>query len=377
MKRLFTLILIATACRLTAESSSPFPVRGFCIGAPSAAQVDPFVKFINEELAPRTVNTLILRVDFNFQYTNHPELHDGGALSKADVKKIVEACKQHHIQVIPQINLLGHQSWANHVGGLLRAYPDFDETPWVKMPEKYSWPNADKLYCKSYCPLHPKVHEVVFDLVDEICEAFEADAFHAGMDEVFYIGEEKCPRCSGKDKAGLFAGEVTTIRDHLAKSGRKLWIWGDRLLDGKTTGLGEWEASMNGTAGAIDLVPRDVVICDWHYERAEPTAAYFAFKGFKVVTCPWKREKSAIQQVHDLVRLREQSNPELRKRVLGLVQTVWSGANPFMNNFYRAADATAPKSNQPTEAKCFVTVFDEIKAMANVPGPGEVSGQTK
>ena len=377
MKHLCTLILIATACRLTAESSAPFPVRGFCIGAPSAGQTDRFVKFINEELAPRTVNTLILRVDFNFQFTSHPELHDGGALSKADVKKIVEACKQHHIQVIPQINLLGHQSWANHVGGLLRAYPDFDETPWVKMHEKYSWPNADKLYCKSYCPLHPKVHEVVFDLVDEICEAFETEAFHASMDEVFYIGEEKCPRCSGKDKAGLFAGEVTMIRDHLAKSGRKLWIWGDRLLDGKTTGLGEWEASMNGTAGAIDLVPKDVVICDWHYERAEPTAAYFAMKGFNVVTCPWKREKSAVQQVHDLARLREQSNPALQKRVLGLVQTVWSGANPFMNNFYRAADATAPKSNQPTEAKCFVTVFDEMKALSNAPGASDAPAQAK
>ena len=80
MKRLFTLILIATACRLTAESNSPFPVRGFCIGAPSAAQVEPFVKFINEELAPRTVNTLILRVDFNFQFTSHPELPEGRAL---------------------------------------------------------------------------------------------------------------------------------------------------------------------------------------------------------------------------------------------------------------------------------------------------------
>jgi hypothetical protein len=26
---------------------------------------------------------------------------------------------------------------------------------------------------------------------------------------------------------------------------RQLWLWGDRLLDGKLTGLGEWEASRN------------------------------------------------------------------------------------------------------------------------------------
>ncbi len=58
-----------------------------------------------------------------------------------------------------------------------------DETPDVKMPEKYVWPNDDGLYCKSYCPLHPELHKVVFTVVDEICDVFEADAFHAGMDE--------------------------------------------------------------------------------------------------------------------------------------------------------------------------------------------------
>ena len=65
----------------------------------------------------------------------------------------------------------------------------------------------------------------------------ETVAFHAGLDEVFYIGEDQCPRCSGRDKAELFAGEVTKIRNHLALQDRELWIWGDRLIDGKITGM--------------------------------------------------------------------------------------------------------------------------------------------
>ena len=96
-----------------------------------------------------------------------------------------------------------------------------------------------------------------------------------------YIGEEECPRCSGKDKAELFAGEVNRIRDHLEAGGKELWIWGDQLRDGFTTGLGMWEASENDTHRAIDMSRKDVVICDWHYERAEPTAAYYALKGFR------------------------------------------------------------------------------------------------
>jgi hypothetical protein len=336
------------------------PVRGLSIAAPGAPHVERFVTFMGRELAPRRVNTLILRVDFNYEYESHPELRDRNALSQADARAIVRAGREHGIRIIPQINLLGHQSWANRTGNLLRVYPEFDETPWVKMPEQYAWPNEDRLYCKSYCPLHPGVHEVVFALVDELCTAFEADAFHAGMDEVFYLGEDRCPRCSGKDKAELFAGEVTKIRNHLAAQDRELWIWGDRLLDGRTTGLGEWEASFNETHRAIDLIPKDVVICDWHYNRPEPTASYFALKGFRVVSCPWKNPASAVRQVRDIVRLREQSNPVLRERFLGVVQTVWSGANRFLDDFEEyTRDANRPRDKE-SEAACLIRVFEEV-----------------
>jgi 2,4-dienoyl-CoA reductase-like NADH-dependent reductase (Old Yellow Enzyme family) len=131
-------------------------------------------------------------VDYNYEFESHPELRDSIALSKADVKKIVNECKKHNIRIIPQINLLGHQSWASTVHNLLKVYPQFDETPHIQMPKEYKWPNPDGLYCKSYCPLHPEVHNVVFALIDEICDVFETDAFHAGMDEVFYIGDDKC-----------------------------------------------------------------------------------------------------------------------------------------------------------------------------------------
>jgi hypothetical protein len=68
------------------------------------------------------------------------------------------------------------------------------------------------------------VHDVVFDVIYEIVEVFETNAFHAGMDEVFYLGDDKCPRCSGRDKAELFAGEVTKISNHLKQNGKELWI---------------------------------------------------------------------------------------------------------------------------------------------------------
>jgi hypothetical protein len=340
---------------------SILPVRGFCIAAPDTKNVDRFVKFINEELGPRHVNTLILRVDYNYAYETHPELRDPNPLTKDDVKKLVAASKKNNIRLIPQVNLLGHQSWANKNEKLLEVYPLFDETPWVKMPEKYEWPNADNLYCKSYCPLHPEVHKVVFDVVDEICDVFETNAFHAGMDEIFYLGEDKCPRCSGRDKAELFAGEVRTIRDHLARKNRHLWLWGDRLIDGKTTGLGMWEASYNNTYRAIDMIPKDVTICDWHYERADKTPVYFAMKGLDIVTCPWRNPELATAQTDDMVNFRKESSPEMSVHFKGMMQTVWSGADAFLDGFYGVKKDEKAGNNTPWD--CFRTMYEKIDAL--------------
>jgi hypothetical protein len=368
MKRMtiFCLTLfLCLAVKTNAENAPDdlMPVRGFCIEAPRPADLDKFTAFIDHELAPRHVNTLVLRVDFNYQYESHPELGDKGALSKTEVKKLVAVCRKDGIRIIPQIDLLGHQSYDSWLGNLLRQYPEFDETPWVKIPKKYKWPNADKLYCKSYCPLQPKVHEVVFALIDELCDVFEADAFHAGMDEVFYLGEDKCPRCSGRDKAELFADEVRRIHDHLQQHGRSLWIWGDRLIDGKTTGIGEWEGSFNNTYRAIDMIPKDITICDWHYDSPVPTAAYFAVKGFKVVTCPWKSAECAVQQTADMAAWRATATPEMKDRFQGMMETVWSGTDEFLKKDY------AGKGDPVNSWNCFVAMFDKINKLESPATP--------
>ena len=261
--------------------------------------------------------------------------------------------------------MLGHQSWAGKIGNLLKVYPEFDETPYVKMPKEYEWPNPDGLYCKSYCPLHPGVHKVVFDLIDEVCNIFNANAFHAGMDEVFYIGHDSCTRCGGRDKAELFAGEVWAIRNHLNEKGRQLWIWGDRLLDGKTTGMGMWEASYNNTYRAVDLIPKDVVICDWHYERADQTPVYFALKGLTVVTCPWRMPDVATRQAEDMVKYRQNATPEMKERYAGMVQTIWSPASAFLKNFYEQSNASRVEYN--TQENCFNVLYKTIKTLTPAP----------
>lgn len=362
MKKISQLLLLTFLITASVQGQISFEVNGLCIAAPKSENVDQFVEFIDTEIAPAGINTLILRVDFNYDYASRPELRDPDPLSKAQVKQLVAICRKHEIELIPQVNLLGHQSWASTLNKLLEVYPEFDETPHVEIPEKYEWPNPDGLYCKSYCPLHPDVHDVVFDLVDEIVEVFEAKAFHAGMDEVFYIADPKCPRCNGKDPAKLFADEITKINDHLSQKNARLWIWGDRLIDASTSGIGIWEASMNNTWRAVDMIPTSVIIADWHYEKAHPTPAYFSLKGFDVVACSWRKPDVAVEQVRMIRDLKKNATPEMDQNYLGVMHTVWSPAKKFMEAYKIHKESEQDKQS---DVACFKAMTAAVRSLEN------------
>jgi hypothetical protein len=144
----------------------------------------------------------------------------------------------------------------------------------------------------------------------------------------------------------------------LRKKNRKLWIWGDRLIDGRTTGLGMWEASYNNTHSAIDMISKDVMICDWHYERADKTPVYFAMKGLNVITCPWRMPSVAVIQTEDMVNFRKHSSEEMRDNFMGMMQTVWSDAGSFLDGFY--GKIKDDKAGDNTPWNCFRAMYDKI-----------------
>jgi hypothetical protein len=128
--------------------------------------------------------------------------------------------------------------------------------------------------------------------MDEIIDAFHADALHVGMDEVFLLGSDLSPSTKGKDPATLFAKAINDIHRHLVRERHvEMLMWGDRLIDGKKYEIGEWEASMNGTAAAIDAIPKDIIVCPWHYESrdAYPSIPMLLDKGFRVLPTGWNK----------------------------------------------------------------------------------------
>lgn len=319
-------MLIAATIAAAVLQPAALPVQGLHVLSLPKANVDEFVRFVETDLKREGVNLIVLEVDYNFDFKSRPEMAEPGGLNHEDARKIAEACKRAGIRLIPQMGMLGHQSWAKDTGKLLTVYPHFDETP-----GKY--PNNEGIYCRSYCPRHPEVHKVLFPLIDEMCDAFQADAFHAGMDEAFILGDADCARCKDAPKATLFAEEVTRIQEHLKSKKREMWMWGDRFLDAKITGLGEWEASTNETAPSLRMISKDVVICDWHYENAPPTAAWFAGEGFRVVSSPWRKPHVALSQLEQILAARKGGAKTIADRLLGTLHTTWVDGATFMKAY--------------------------------------------
>ena len=195
----------------------PWKSSAFCAFVTHHDEVDEFCGMIETVLAKDGIDTLFLIVRYDFEFQSHPECRGDNPRSVSDAKKILKCCRENGIRLIPKMNLLGHQD--NDEGGLLRAHPEFDETQEMEKVE----------YCRSICPSHPEVFPFVCDLMDELIDAFEADGFHIGADEVFLIGE--CERCRGRDKGEIFAEWVNKLAGYLRDRGVTTYMWGDRLLD--------------------------------------------------------------------------------------------------------------------------------------------------
>ena len=317
--------LVLPACRTdTAVQSTPDsrawlkswkaanPVwRGVHLGARDDEQLAQLIEAL-PKLSAAGVNVVVLELNYAFDFQSHPELRPARFITKARARELAAAAHARGIRLIPQLNCLGHQSWAKNTDALLTKHPEFDETPG-------QFPENKGIYCRSWCPQNPQVNAVVFALIDELADAFAADAFHVGMDEVFLIASEYCPRCRGGDPAGLFAKAVNDLHAHIVGARKlEMLMWGDRLLDSKTLGYSEWEASRNGTQGAVELVPKDIILCDWHYEkRADyPSLAFLLEKGFRVWPAGWQPLEAAKAFS---AFARQQKN----SRLLGYLCTTW------------------------------------------------------
>ncbi len=322
MAALCLLMAFAGGCATTPRPEpGPGPLpddawRGLHIYLSNRADLPIMIRALEEELAPRGLNMLIVEVDFNFQYTSHPELASETGMNKEDVRQLLEVCRRLGIELIPQFQCFGHQGHRPNI--FLRTYPEFMAPP----EPDYTDPDH---YHVSWNPLDPRVNEIIFDLFDELIEAFEPTYFHVGMDEVMLFPDETTPYYNGESPAEIFAKAANDYHDYLVKEkGLTMMMWGDRLIDQEEIRYNRFESSDNGTAPAVDMIPKDIIICDWHYNRMDdyPSIGYFQEKGFRVWPATWRSPTAALA-------LFESAERQDQGQMLGFMCTTWCGVGDF------------------------------------------------
>ncbi len=297
----------------------PWKKRGLNIFSPTHEDVDRFCHLIDTQLYADGIDTILLIIRYNYMFESHPECIGEEPLTKEDIKKILAVCRKRGIELIPDMNLLGHQTVQGETrpDGLLKAHPEFSETPIEEKPE----------YCYSLCPSHPDLYPLVCDLMDEIIDAFEAKYMHIGIDEVFYIG--MCDRCkaTGKTNGELLAEWCNKLARHIKEKGAVPMMWGDRLLNSFDFGYGPWDASQNETWTALDLLDKDFIITDWHYHNWSHfrSVEVFAKAGLKIWLCPFNIAENA-KLFLDYAKEHGSDN------ILGVMETTWVPASFFIDN---------------------------------------------
>jgi hypothetical protein len=285
------------------------------------AKLDALARQI-PQLASMGVNVLIVEIDYHYNFKSHPELRGGTSVITGDgAGKFAAVCKRHGVRLIPQFQSLGHQSWGARTSPLLTAYPELDLTPGAFPGNKGVVKGMDhgKFYCREWDPLNPKVNEIVFKLMDEIIDAFQADALHVGMDEVFLLGSEYSPSTKDKSPGEVFAKAVSDLHGHLVNQRHvEMLMWADRLFDAKQFHWDEWEASKVGTAAALDKIPKDIILCPWHYnlKPTYPSVSLFLEKGFRVLPASWHKPDAAVALIDYSLKLKS-------PRMLGHLFTTW------------------------------------------------------
>ncbi len=327
---------------------------------------DKLVRYIKEGLAPLGVNTLCLEFNPGYDYTCFPELANS-TFGKKDAKKVAVAAKEAGIQIVPLFMCLGHQGWRFKKNTLLKAHPEFDETPHV--PEDGDPKKTPDLefYCHSWCASNDDVYKYVFPMMDEIMADFGADCLHVGMDEVFSLADENCPRCKGKNRAELFARTVKILHKHIVEEkGWQMMMWADRLNKAEEFGYSAWEGDIWGTWEARDMIPTDIILADWHYEMNEKGfkgIAALMERGFTIVPACWRELKQTRFLWNEALKCRETAQKKnFPGKLGGMMVTSW---HELSNELLDTYTELVIKREQHEDVKDARGVASSVVYMAN------------
>ena len=157
------------------------------------------------------------------------EKGNDGYFTKEDVKEIVAYAKERMIEVVPELEIPGHES------ALLAAYP---EAGCTSQPVEVV--SMGGIFDNLLCAGKEESFEIVKKILDGFLEVFPYEMIHIGGDEAVKRKWRECPDCQKKiremglkDENALQQWYVKKVQAYLKEKGKTVIVWNDSLRGGE------------------------------------------------------------------------------------------------------------------------------------------------
>ena len=187
-------------------------------------------------LARWKTNQYYIYTENSIELKGYPLLDPDGQLTQDEVRRIVAYGHQRHVDVIPNLDLYGHQH------DLFRT-------------EQYS-ELSDEAHGTEFDPRNPKVKPLLTDWVNQLAELFPSPFVSIGFDETFQI--EQATKASGAAAApaALFVKQLTDVTLLFQNHGKHVMAYDDIIVK---------------FPQIIPQLPTGLIATAWYYTSEDPT----------------------------------------------------------------------------------------------------------
>jgi hypothetical protein len=213
-------------------------------------------------------NRIILYLEHTFAHPGHAEVwQHASPFTAAEIAHLTAVAAQHHIELIPQQNALGHmERWLQH--------PRY--APLAALPGGYHAPHGAYEPAACLDPRNPAAFALISELLTNVAQAFAAEMMHIGLDEpidlnpavwdaIFDVPGAPVPWAHidngafcvplPADRLAEYLHWIARIHQLPALAGKRLLMWADVLA---------------AHPEAIPHIPRDVTLIEWGYDADHP-----------------------------------------------------------------------------------------------------------
>lgn len=290
-------------------------------------------------------------------------VHEGYYTQK-EIKEVVEYARERHIDIIPELEIPGHELAA------ISAYPELSCQEKTTTP-RIIWGVEDVVMC----PGKELMFNFLQDIIDEMTPLFPSKYFHIGGDESPRIEWEKCENCQNrmkeqgyKNEAQLQSYVIGRIEKYLHKKGKTIIGW-DEILEGgnldTTAIVMSWRGENGGITAAkaghqVLMTPSNQGFYFDQFQGDPATESYCAIGGYSTL-----KKVYSYDPVPQAIKNAGRDN-----LVLGIQANCWSEYLPTPNllefRLYPRALALAEVGWSTVERKNFTDFCRRVDGDASI-----------